>query len=52
MTPVSDLRAAVQDVAAGLADGAATKSPPTLERPKQADHGDSYCLLTSVPKPQ
>ena len=40
MTPVSDLRAAVQDVAAGLANGAATKSPPTLERPKQADHGD------------
>jgi len=40
VTPVSDLRAAVQDVAAGLANGAATKSPPTLERPKQADHGD------------
>jgi arginyl-tRNA synthetase len=40
VTPVSDLRAAVQDVAAGLANGASTKSPPTLERPKQADHGD------------
>jgi arginyl-tRNA synthetase len=40
VTPVSDLRAAVQDAAAGLSDGAATKSAPTLERPKQADHGD------------
>jgi arginyl-tRNA synthetase len=40
VTPVSDLRAAVQDVAAGLANGAAAKSAPTLERPKQADHGD------------
>jgi arginyl-tRNA synthetase len=40
VTPVSDLRAAVQAAAAGLTDGAATKSPPTLERPKQADHGD------------
>ena len=40
MTPVSDLRAAVEAAAAALADGVATKSPPTLERPKQADHGD------------
>ena len=40
MTPVTDLRAAVEAAAAGLANGAATKSPPTLERPKQADHGD------------
>ena len=40
MTPVTDLRAAVEAAAAGLANGGATKSPPTLERPKQADHGD------------
>jgi arginyl-tRNA synthetase len=40
VTPVSDLRAAVEAAAAGLANGAATKSQPTLERPKQADHGD------------
>jgi arginyl-tRNA synthetase len=40
VTPVSDLRAAVEAAAAGLANGGATKSPPTLERPKQADHGD------------
>ena len=40
MTPVSDLRAAVEAAAAGLANGGATKSQPTLERPKQADHGD------------
>jgi arginyl-tRNA synthetase len=40
VTPVSDLRTAVHDAAARLANGAATKSAPTLERPKQADHGD------------
>jgi arginyl-tRNA synthetase len=40
VTPVSDLRAAVEAAASALADGVATKSPPTLERPKQADHGD------------
>ena len=40
MTPVTDLRAAVEAAAAGLANGGSTKSPPTLERPKQADHGD------------
>jgi arginyl-tRNA synthetase len=40
VTPVSDLRAAVHDAAARLANGATTKSAPTLERPKQADHGD------------
>jgi arginyl-tRNA synthetase len=40
VTPVNDLRAAVHDAAARLANGAATKSAPTLERPKQADHGD------------
>ncbi len=41
MTPVTDLRAAVEAVASGMADGGgAPKSRPTLERPKQADHGD------------
>ena len=40
VTPVSDLRAAVEAAAAALANGGATKSQPTLERPKQADHGD------------
>ncbi len=40
MTPVTDLRAAVEAAAAALANGGSTKSPPTLERPKQADHGD------------
>ena len=40
MTPVTDLRAAVEAAAAGLADGGSAKSRPTLERPKQADHGD------------
>jgi arginyl-tRNA synthetase len=39
VTPVTDLRAAVEAAAAGLANGA-PKSRPTLERPKQADHGD------------
>jgi arginyl-tRNA synthetase len=40
VTPVTDLRAAVEAAATALANGGATKSPPTLERPKQADHGD------------
>jgi arginyl-tRNA synthetase len=40
VTPVTDLRAAVEAAAAGLANGSAPKSRPTLERPKQADHGD------------
>jgi arginyl-tRNA synthetase len=40
VTPVTDLRAAVEAAASGLANGAAAKSRPTLERPKQADHGD------------
>jgi arginyl-tRNA synthetase len=40
VTPVSDLRAAVEAAAAALVNGGATKSQPTLERPKQADHGD------------
>jgi arginyl-tRNA synthetase len=39
VTPVSDLRAAVLEAVAALAaDG--VRSAPTLERPKQADHGD------------
>jgi arginyl-tRNA synthetase len=37
-TPVDDLRAAVLRAAAAL--GATPKTPPTLERPKQASHGD------------
>jgi arginyl-tRNA synthetase len=40
VTPVTDLRAAVEAAAAGLANGGAGRSRPTLERPKQADHGD------------
>ncbi|MEA2395174.1 MAG: arginyl-tRNA synthetase [Solirubrobacteraceae bacterium] len=40
MTPVTDLRAAVEAAAAGLADDGGQRSRPTLERPKQADHGD------------
>jgi arginyl-tRNA synthetase len=40
VTPVADLRAAVEAAAAALANGGATRSRPTLERPKQADHGD------------
>jgi arginyl-tRNA synthetase len=38
LTPVDDLRAAVLRAAATL--GGAPKGTPTLERPKQADHGD------------
>jgi arginyl-tRNA synthetase len=41
MTPLDDLRAAVEAAAADLRDGAAPSSAaPTLERPKRADHGD------------
>ena len=40
MTPVTDLRAAVEAAASALANGDAGRSRPTLERPKQADHGD------------
>jgi arginyl-tRNA synthetase len=42
VTPVTDLRAAVEAAAGALANGGSgggVKSP-TLERPKQADHGD------------
>ena len=40
MTPVSELRAAVEEAAGGLANGDGPRSRPTLERPKQAGHGD------------
>jgi arginyl-tRNA synthetase len=40
VTPVTDLRAAVEAAAGALANGGAATSRPTLERPKQADHGD------------
>jgi arginyl-tRNA synthetase len=39
-TPVTDLRSAVEDAVAALADGASPKAAPTLERPKQSGHGD------------
>ncbi|MBA2347502.1 MAG: arginine--tRNA ligase, partial [Solirubrobacterales bacterium] len=35
---LQELRSAVEQAAAGL--GGETKAPPTLERPKHADHGD------------
>ena len=41
MTPIAELRAAVEAAAGGLANGGgAPRSRPTLERPKQAGHGD------------
>jgi arginyl-tRNA synthetase len=40
VTPVTDLRAAVEAAATAMANGASARSRPTLERPKQADHGD------------
>lgn len=41
MTPLDDLRAAVEAAAADLRNGAAPSgAAPTLERPKRADHGD------------
>ena len=52
VTPVSDLRAAVQAAVAALAaDG--VRSAPTLERPKQADHGDyaTNAALLLAPAP-
>jgi arginyl-tRNA synthetase len=39
MDPVAELHAAVEAAADGVADGG-LKARPTLERPKQADHGD------------
>src|SRR3954465_1402760 len=41
MTPLDDLRAAVEAAAADLRHGRAPSgAAPTLERPKRADHGD------------
>ncbi|MEA2246412.1 MAG: arginyl-tRNA synthetase [Solirubrobacteraceae bacterium] len=40
MTPITDLRAAVEAATGALANGGAPRSRPTLERPKQAGHGD------------
>jgi arginyl-tRNA synthetase len=41
VTPIAELRAAVEAAAGGLANGGgAPRSRPTLERPKQAGHGD------------
>lgn len=41
MTPVTDLRAALEAAAGTLADGdGQARSRPTLERPRQAGHGD------------
>src|SRR4051794_27958409 len=39
MDPVAELHAAVEAAAGAVADGG-LKARPTLERPKQADHGD------------
>jgi len=39
-TPVAELRAAVEAAAGALGDGGSPRSRPTLERPKQAAHGD------------
>src|SRR5687768_13281564 len=40
VTPVTDLRARVEAAVSALANGGSPKAPPTLEPPKQADHGD------------
>src|SRR5919197_2176025 len=40
MTPVTDLRAALDAAVASLADDDSPKSAPTLERPKRPGHGD------------
>jgi arginyl-tRNA synthetase len=40
VTPIAELRAAVEAAAGGLANGGSPRSRPTLERPKQAGHGD------------
>jgi arginyl-tRNA synthetase len=40
VTPIAQLRAAVEAAAGGLANGGAPRSRPTLERPKQSGHGD------------
>ena len=40
MTPITDLRAAVEEAAGALANGGSPRARPTLERPKKAGHGD------------
>jgi arginyl-tRNA synthetase len=40
VTPIAALRAAVEEAAGALANGGSPRSRPTLERPKQAGHGD------------
>jgi arginyl-tRNA synthetase len=40
VTPIAQLRAAVEAAAGGLTNGGTPRSRPTLERPKQAGHGD------------
>jgi arginyl-tRNA synthetase len=40
VTPVADLRAAVDAAVSALANGGAPRSRPTLDRPKQSGHGD------------
>jgi arginyl-tRNA synthetase len=40
VTPIAALRAAVEAAAGELANGGSPRSRPTLERPKQAGHGD------------
>src|SRR4051812_24247003 len=40
MTPIADLRAAVEAAVAALGDGGPPRAAPTLERPKQSGHGD------------
>ena len=40
MTPIAQLRAAVEAAVSALANGGAPRSRPTLDRPKQAGHGD------------
>jgi arginyl-tRNA synthetase len=40
VTPIAALRAAVEAAAGALANGGSPRSRPTLERPKQAGHGD------------
>src|SRR4029079_1803639 len=40
VTPIAALRAAAEAAAGGLANGGSPRSRPTLERPKQAGHGD------------
>ena len=50
--PISDLRAAVLDAAAGLLDGEALNTPPSLEQPPRAEMGDyssNAAMLLAAP---